>query len=696
MSLNKVNVIVPVYGDWPSLRKNIESLKRYYSNKNWLEVYYINDCGPEADILEDKIKRFIDGLDSFHYYRNEKNLGFVKNCNNAVANIVENKKSDILLLNSDAEVTENSLEDLLGKLYEKNEFGAINPRSNNAGVFGGISMSVPLDASLRARPRESYRLFNKVKNTLPEYFESPSISGYCVLIKREVIDKIGLFDEAYENGYFDDNDFSMRMRENGYKCIVSNRSFVFHEGSKSFSDEYRIDRSKINQRIFLLRYPNYLAIAQQYPDLTMPETPSKTSFLWKLFTIFVANMNYGHTNGYRRMFKRGFGVIYRKIQKNRIIKKDSGPVVQIWSHEITQTGAPLVLVDLIHQWKNDKKMPDNIEYLFPIGHPVDEALLRQLSKEGINFNETNPIELQYNAGDVVVLNTSAYPEWVYEKIIKYLTNGTIKHLYWYIHEDDHRTISVVNKYYEVLRDLLEKKHITIYVPSKQTAANWKNYFGINNSILVMYGRIKFESNMLVPKKPSDFNKIDFVVAGSREPRKGHIDILHAIITIQKYFIDKYPKKYRELTLTIVGNDFGGDFYNRFLENESQSIGSKIKLFPATSHESVLKIIKDCNFTITYTIGESFSLVTMEGMAYGHPIIRSESSGCDEQLKVGVNGWLAKTTSWQSLVDNIEEIINKDKTSNDKLAAMSRESVKIAQENIDRKYRLIDDIQRSLT
>ena len=55
MNQPKVSIIVPVYADWETLKLNIESLKKYLGNSEEYSIYYINDCGPESEFLENKI-----------------------------------------------------------------------------------------------------------------------------------------------------------------------------------------------------------------------------------------------------------------------------------------------------------------------------------------------------------------------------------------------------------------------------------------------------------------------------------------------------------------------------------------------------------------------------------------------------------------------------------------------------------------
>ena len=54
MSASKITIIVPVYGDWPSLQDCLELLRKHVDKKHTILI--VNDCGPEADLLEKKIR----------------------------------------------------------------------------------------------------------------------------------------------------------------------------------------------------------------------------------------------------------------------------------------------------------------------------------------------------------------------------------------------------------------------------------------------------------------------------------------------------------------------------------------------------------------------------------------------------------------------------------------------------------------
>jgi len=689
----KVSIVVPVYGDWLSLHENIESLRRHYSNKDWVEVYYVNDCGPEADILESKIKKSIDGLSNFYYYRNKENLGFIKNVNNAVFNIVEDKKSDILLLNSDTRVEPDAIENMLQLMNSHKDLGAINPRTNDAIMFGGVSISVPLDASFALKPDKSYELFKKNTRNTPEYNILPVFSGFCVLIRREIINKIGLLDEIYDKGYFDDNDMSMRIRELGYKCAVSNRAFVTHFKSKSFSDHYRVHRSEVNQKIFIKRYPDYFDYINQYPETLVVTRNKKISPAVKMLELTAKVLRYGDEYGYKNALKKGVKSVVKKRLPSKLDKRPA--MVHVWFHEITNTGAPLVLLDVLREWKKGK-FPKNVAYFYPPHVTVDSEAMLNFINEGIHPNVASIIDLDFRVGDVVILN-SALPEWLYNSVFTSLNNGILKHAYLYLHENNELYLSKHTD--ELLKknlELLKNGKITMYVPSEATANGWKNSLGVNKNVFVMSGRVKLDPRMFKEKHAEDFNEINFVSSGSSVPRKGYLSTVYAFIAFYNSFYCNNPSAYRNFSLNIWGVSSDDYFYNDFLENAAKGLSDHIKLLPKQqSMDAVYDFYAKNNFNITYSIDETYSMVTMENMSFGYPIIRSEVPGLKEQLIIGKNGWLTPTTDWWSLVTAIEEILNKDKTSNEKLKTMSDMSMRIAKESINRKYRLLEDIQKDL-
>lgn len=191
MTSKPVTIVVPVYADWPSLEQCIQSLRNTVDTGRD-RVMLVNDCGPDVEQMEQNILAAIKGAAGFSYHRNKANMGFIGTCNRAV-NELDTTSNDILLLNSDTKVTEGFLDEMRGVLYGEKNIAAVSPRSNNATIC-----TIPLSSISQKgiEAGKSFALFQKYREKFPRYNVVPTAHGFCMLIRREVITKHGLFDTA--------------------------------------------------------------------------------------------------------------------------------------------------------------------------------------------------------------------------------------------------------------------------------------------------------------------------------------------------------------------------------------------------------------------------------------------------------------------------------------------------------------------
>ena len=254
--MNRTTIIVPVYKDWTTLHLCIESLKKYVTPDNYILI--VNDCGPECDELEARIITSIQGFPNFSYHRNESNLGFVLSCNAAVK--LADPSTDIFLLNSDTEVTEGFLEEMRSVLYADERHGVVCPRSNNATL---LTIPPRTNSDVSLTPQISHSIYSEVKYLLPSWTIIPTGVGFAFLIKRNVLNRFGLFDEVYSPGYNEENDFCMRINQYGFSIVMANRAYVYHYESKSFGDK-RTQLNAGHYSILSKRYPYYSGIINNY------------------------------------------------------------------------------------------------------------------------------------------------------------------------------------------------------------------------------------------------------------------------------------------------------------------------------------------------------------------------------------------------------------------------------------------------
>lgn len=387
------------------------------------------------------------------------------------------------------------------------------------------------------------------------------------------------------------------------------------------------------------------------------------------------------------------------LKSRRASKSKRTPNIKLFTHELSNTGGPRVAIDLLDQIRKDKDIKATYapELYIPAGANQDKDFYNEITDKGIAVNDFSIDSLFFNKDDVVIMNTIAYTTDVFSIILDNLERGTIKHLYLYPHEyvvKNYLSSGVARK----ISKLMKQGKLTVYTSSIQTQQVYQDFLNEKNKVKLMPNRIDIDESTLFARKKDDFNEVRFVVTGTPDARKGELDILYAFTSFYFNYFKGNENKYRDFSLSIVGltNNFR-DVYNKLYSDRlrvaAKALGSRVTLHGHVTEEKSLEIIKQCNLTILYSLYECLPRVVFDGLAYGHPVLRNDCSGYEEQLIDGVNGWKTSTEDWQGLVEAIEEALSLEKTSNSKLASMSRESVKIAKKYAAVKYRVVEDIKQ---
>lgn len=248
--LKRVTVVVPVFNAYSELQQCLESLATY-TDPNAADILILNDQSDDKRI-KPLLKEFSNSK-GFKVVHNEFNLGYTKTVNKGIALSGEN---DIILLNSDAVVTPNWLAGLRAVAYQEENAGTVTAMSDNAGAFSFPEMGkrnrLPDFWSMEEL---AMRVVQNATDCAP--VEVPTGSGFCMFIRRQLLDQIGMFDEvAFPRGYGEENDFCMRAVRAGWRNFITPWSYVFHERSASFKNEKtELVRSGVD--VVTKRYPEY-------------------------------------------------------------------------------------------------------------------------------------------------------------------------------------------------------------------------------------------------------------------------------------------------------------------------------------------------------------------------------------------------------------------------------------------------------
>ena len=234
----RCDIIIPVWNERELTDRCIESIEKN-TTLGYRIILVDNASNTEtASYLKDLSEK---NKDTVTLMRNEENLGFPKAVNQGIA--ISNAPY-LCILNNDTEVYKGWLEEMINVAELNSDIGMVNPASNNLGY---------------QKPQEGLS---------GKWIEMSSCIGFCMLIKREVVQKIGKLDEIYSPGNFEDTDFSRRAIKAGYKCVMAKGAYVYHVQNTGFKKRKDWDEKfKKNQDVFNKRWGKIKRVAFIIKDI---------------------------------------------------------------------------------------------------------------------------------------------------------------------------------------------------------------------------------------------------------------------------------------------------------------------------------------------------------------------------------------------------------------------------------------------
>lgn len=246
---NFLSIIIPVYEGYQETLDCINSVLKS-ENTTPYNLIVINDCSPNKKLT----KKLQSHSAEQHYtlIENQTNLGFVGTVN-AGMRFAEN--SDVVLLNSDTLVPEGWIDQLVSVAYSDPIIGTVTPFSNNATICSFPNFCQDNELPTGHDVNSVNKIFNEVNNG--SSIDLPTAHGFCMFIKHAVIKDIGLFDEKkWGKGYAEENDFSLRADQRGWRNVLALDTFVQHLGSVSFASNTE-EFVRKNLQILNGIYPDY-------------------------------------------------------------------------------------------------------------------------------------------------------------------------------------------------------------------------------------------------------------------------------------------------------------------------------------------------------------------------------------------------------------------------------------------------------
>lgn len=261
---------------------------------------------------------------------NKGNDGFAKGNNDAMKLAIAQKFDYIFLVNMDTVVHEKCVEELVRVIEMDESYGAVQSRL----------MLHPETDKVNSLGNDTHFLGFGYCRSYKEQVESQKLkvesisypTGAAVMFRREVLERIGLFDEKFWM-YNEDQDLGWRVWLAGYKCVLAPNSIVYHkyEFAKSIKQYYWMDRNRI---VVMIKHYKLLTLLLVFPAFLFMEFGLILFSLksgWfreklRVWFFFLSPVTWGYLWRERRNSQRT-----RKVNDFEVVKMFSG---RIWYQEV--------------------------------------------------------------------------------------------------------------------------------------------------------------------------------------------------------------------------------------------------------------------------------------------------------------------------------------------------------------------------
>ena len=241
-----VDIVIPSYRDAERVRALVRSIRKTVA-PGMARVIVADDCsGPEHVAA----LRAIKGIDVL--ITAEQNAGFAANANRGLR--ASDGGRDVVVLNSDVEALPSWLECLQYAAYRYEDVGIVGAQlqyPDGRIQFGGT-----------VRNRDAPEWFDhryrfKAPDWGPAGRASPAlaVTGACMYVRREVIERNGLLDERYAMAY-EDVDWCLRAWQAGFGVLYFPAARLVHHESVTRGTELG-ERERDSQRLFWERWSDF-------------------------------------------------------------------------------------------------------------------------------------------------------------------------------------------------------------------------------------------------------------------------------------------------------------------------------------------------------------------------------------------------------------------------------------------------------
>ena len=236
-----VSIVILTFNQLKYTKECVESIRKHTPEQH--EIIFVDNGS--TDGTKKWLRRQLQENPHYRLIENKANLGFAKGCNQGIAAA---RGEYLLLLNNDVVVTPHWLFGMLECLNRNSDIGIVGPMTNQI-------------SGIQKIPQVPYQSLDQLEEFVSTFREknrhrripSRRIVGFCMLFRKELVDQIGLIDESFGTGNFEDDDFCLRAELAGFRNVIAGDVFIHHFGSRTFIGnqiDYRASMGGNKKRFF--------------------------------------------------------------------------------------------------------------------------------------------------------------------------------------------------------------------------------------------------------------------------------------------------------------------------------------------------------------------------------------------------------------------------------------------------------------
>jgi GT2 family glycosyltransferase len=245
----RVSVVVLTYNGITFTQACLHSLEQFSDYPNLEIICVDNDSG-------DGTKEFLSAWGAerpqHKVILNNSNLGFAGGNNVGIAAA---RGEIVILLNNDTYVTAGWVRDLIRPLMQDKTIGLAGPITNMIGGVQKVSINYSDMTEMAQRARE----FTMLRKS--DLYDADALAFFCVAMRRDLIEELGVLDTAFGVGFFEDDDYCQRVLKAGYRLVCVDGVFMHHHLSASFNEIEGSARGELfrrNRAIYEARWGKWI------------------------------------------------------------------------------------------------------------------------------------------------------------------------------------------------------------------------------------------------------------------------------------------------------------------------------------------------------------------------------------------------------------------------------------------------------